>query len=140
MLQDVLYGSDQQASLYLANLVQGTYLFQLRVTDGQGRLAMATATVEVRPGVFLLPRSSFSSSSSLSLSPVPLAEPDGGQQVELELLVSVSELSLAQRDTVVRQLAALLHVADADIQVGALQERSHFRYPPEQTILLIRHV
>ncbi|XP_075901869.1 uncharacterized protein kiaa0319 isoform X2 [Nelusetta ayraudi] len=97
---DVLYGSEQQASLYLANLVQGTYLFQLRVTDGQGRLATATATVEVRP------------------------EPDGGEQVELELLVSVSELSVAQRDTVVRQLAALLHVVDSDIQVGALQGRS----------------
>lgn len=100
-MQDVLYGSDQQASLYLANLVQGTYLFQLRVTDGQGRLATATATVEVRP------------------------EPHGGEQVDLELLVSVSELSVAQRDTVVRQLAALLHVVDGDIQVGSLQGRSH---------------
>lgn len=61
------------------------------------------------------------------VSPVPLAEPDGGQQVELELLVSVSELSMAQRDTVVRQLAALLHVVDTDIQVVALQGRSHLR-------------
>ncbi|XP_071325524.1 dyslexia-associated protein KIAA0319 [Trachinotus anak] len=98
---DVLYGSETQASLYLANLVEGTYLFQLRVTDAQGRSNTATATVEVRP------------------------EPGGGEEVELEMLVSVSQVSLAQRDTVVRQLAALLHVLDSDIQVRALQGHSH---------------
>ncbi|KAG7232852.1 hypothetical protein INR49_007275 [Caranx melampygus] len=98
---DVLYGSDTQASLYLANLVEGTYLFQLRVTDAQGRSSTATATVEVRP------------------------EPGGGEEVELEMLVSVSQVSLAQRDTVLRQLAALLHVLDGDIQVRALQGHSH---------------
>lgn len=48
--QDVLYGSEQQAFLCLANLVEGTYLFQLRVTDTQGRSSTATATVEVQPG------------------------------------------------------------------------------------------
>ncbi|GAA6234690.1 dyslexia-associated protein KIAA0319-like [Lates japonicus] len=98
---DVLYGSETQASLYLANLVEGTYLFQLRVTDAQGRSTTATATVEVRP------------------------EPGGGEELELEMLVSVSQVSLAQRDTVVRQLAALLHVLDSDIQVRALQGHSH---------------
>ena len=57
-LQDVLYGSQTQPSLHLSNLVEGTYLFQLRVTDAQGRGSTATATVEVRPGVChsLLPR------------------------------------------------------------------------------------
>uniref|UniRef100_A0A672FXX7 Si:ch73-215d9.1 n=1 Tax=Salarias fasciatus TaxID=181472 RepID=A0A672FXX7_SALFA len=98
---DVLYGSESQAWLYLANLVEGTYLFQLRVSDARGRSSTATATVEVRP------------------------EPGGGQQVELEMLVSVSQVSLAQRDTVVRQLAALLHVLDSDVQVRALQGHSH---------------
>lgn len=49
-LQDVLYDSDTQASLYLASLVEGTYLFQLRVTDAQGHLSTSTATVEVRAG------------------------------------------------------------------------------------------
>ncbi|KAK2845147.1 hypothetical protein Q5P01_011806 [Channa striata] len=98
---DTLYGSETQASLYLANLVEGTYLFQLRVTDAQGRSSTATATVEVRP------------------------EPGGGEEVELEMLVSVSQVSVAQRDTVVRQLAALLHVLDRDIQVRALQGHSH---------------
>ncbi|KAF3692445.1 Dyslexia-associated protein KIAA0319 Precursor [Channa argus] len=101
---DVLYGSDTQASLYLANLVEGTYLFQLRVTDAQGHSSTATATVEVRP------------------------EPGGGEEVELEMLVSVSQVSMAQRDTVVRQLAALLHILDRDIQVRALQGHSRLRY------------
>uniref|UniRef100_A0A3Q3SM69 KIAA0319 ortholog n=1 Tax=Mastacembelus armatus TaxID=205130 RepID=A0A3Q3SM69_9TELE len=98
---DVLYGSHAQASLYLANLVEGTYLFQLRVTDAQGHSSTATATVEVRP------------------------EPGGQEELELELLVSVSQVSVAQRDTVVRQLAALLHVLDRDVQVRALQGHSH---------------
>ncbi|XP_038566272.1 dyslexia-associated protein KIAA0319 isoform X1 [Micropterus salmoides] len=98
---DVLYGSETQASLYLTNLVEGTYLFQLRVTDAQGRSCTATATVEVRP------------------------EPGGGEEVELEMLVPVSQVSVAQRDTVIRQLAALLHVLDSDIQVRALQGHSH---------------
>ncbi|XP_060936822.1 dyslexia-associated protein KIAA0319 [Limanda limanda] len=98
---DVLYGSETQAALCLANLVEGTYLFQLRVADAQGRSSTATATVEVRP------------------------DPGGGEEVELEMLVSVSQVSLSQRDTVVRQLAALLHVLDGDIQVRALQGHSH---------------
>ncbi|XP_062254876.1 dyslexia-associated protein KIAA0319 [Platichthys flesus] len=98
---DVLYGSETQAALYLANLVEGTYLFQLRVADAQGRSSTATATVEVRP------------------------DPGGGEEVELEMLVSVSQVSLSQRDTVVRQLAALLHVLDGDIRVRALQGHSH---------------
>ncbi|XP_075934571.1 dyslexia-associated protein KIAA0319 isoform X2 [Anarhichas minor] len=98
---DVLYGSVTQASLYLANLVEGTYLFQLRVTDAQGRSSTATATVEVQP------------------------EPGGGEEVELEMLVSVSQVSVAQRDTVVRQLAAMIHVLDSDIQVRGLQGHSH---------------
>ncbi|XP_011603529.2 dyslexia-associated protein KIAA0319 isoform X3 [Takifugu rubripes] len=97
---DVLYGSDSQASLYLANLVQGTYLFRLKVTDALGRSSSATATVEVRP------------------------ERGGGQEVELEMLVPVSQISVAQRDTVIRQLAALLHVLNGDVQVRALQGRS----------------
>ncbi|XP_013889963.1 dyslexia-associated protein KIAA0319 homolog isoform X2 [Austrofundulus limnaeus] len=96
----VLFGSETQASLYLTDLVQGTYLFQLKVTDAQARSSTATATVEVRP------------------------EPGSGEQVELELLVSVSQVSVSQRDTMVRQLAALIHVLDRDIQVRALQDRT----------------
>ncbi|CAM4702992.1 unnamed protein product [Leuciscus chuanchicus] len=93
---DVLYGSDHEAFLYLANLVEGTYLFQLRVTDAQGRSNMATATVEVRP------------------------DPREREEVELELQVCVAQVSQLQKDTVVRQLAALLHVLDSDIALKGL--------------------
>uniref|UniRef100_A0A8C3A630 KIAA0319 n=1 Tax=Cyclopterus lumpus TaxID=8103 RepID=A0A8C3A630_CYCLU len=91
---DVLYASETRASLYLANLVEGTYLFQLRVTDAQGRSSTATATVEVRPG-------------------------------RCRSLMDRQTVSVAQRDTVVRQLAALIHVLDSDIRVRALQGHSH---------------
>uniref|UniRef100_A0A3B5R7K5 KIAA0319 n=1 Tax=Xiphophorus maculatus TaxID=8083 RepID=A0A3B5R7K5_XIPMA len=97
---EVLFGSETRRVLYLSDLVEGTYLFQLRVTDAQGRVSTATATVEVRP------------------------EPGGGQQVELEMLVAVSQVSVAQRDTLVRQLAALIHVLDRDIRVRVLQGRT----------------
>ncbi|XP_061573824.1 dyslexia-associated protein KIAA0319-like [Cololabis saira] len=97
----VLYGSETLPSLYLSGLVQGTYLFQLRVTDARGRSSVATATVEVQP------------------------ESSGVQQVELEMLVQISQVSVSQRDTLVRQLAALMHVLDRDVQVRALQGRSH---------------
>ncbi|XP_054875789.1 dyslexia-associated protein KIAA0319 homolog [Poeciliopsis prolifica] len=97
---EVLFGSETQRVLYLSDLVEGTYLFQLMVTDSQGRVSTATATVEVRP------------------------EPGGSQQVELEMLVAVSQVSVAQRDTLVRQLAALIHVLDRDIRVRALRGRT----------------
>uniref|UniRef100_A0A3B3HZS2 KIAA0319 n=1 Tax=Oryzias latipes TaxID=8090 RepID=A0A3B3HZS2_ORYLA len=87
-------------SLFLADLVEGTYLFQLKVTDAQGRSSVAMATVEVRP------------------------EPAGGEQVELEMLVPVSQVSVLQRDTVVQQLAALIRVPNSDVHVRALEGRS----------------
>ncbi|CAL8248822.1 unnamed protein product [Lota lota] len=98
---DVLYGSQTQASLHLCNLVEGTYLFQLRVTDAQGRGSTATATVEVRP------------------------DPMAREEVDVEVLVGVSQVSVAQRDTVIRQLAALLHVLDNNIQLRILPGHSH---------------
>ncbi|KAK0151240.1 Dyslexia-associated protein KIAA0319 [Merluccius polli] len=100
-IQDVLYGSQTQASLHLSNLVEGTYLFQLRVTDAQGRGSVATATVEVRP------------------------DPVAREEVDVEVLVGVSQVSVAQRDTVIRQLAALLHVLDNNIQLHILPGHSH---------------
>ncbi|XP_071240213.1 dyslexia-associated protein KIAA0319-like isoform X2 [Salvelinus alpinus] len=93
---DVLYGSEQQAFLCLANLVEGTYLFQLHVTDTQGRSSTATATVEVRP------------------------DPGGREEVEVEMLVALAQVSVSQKDTVLRQLAALLHVLDNDIHLRGL--------------------
>uniref|UniRef100_A0A3B3HVS6 KIAA0319 n=1 Tax=Oryzias latipes TaxID=8090 RepID=A0A3B3HVS6_ORYLA len=100
LLQVVLFGSRTQPSLFLADLVEGTYLFQLKVTDAQGRSSVAMATVEVRP------------------------EPAGGEQVELEMLVPVSQVSVLQRDTVVQQLAALIRVPNSDVHVRALEGRS----------------
>uniref|UniRef100_A0A8C6TBF3 PKD/Chitinase domain-containing protein n=1 Tax=Neogobius melanostomus TaxID=47308 RepID=A0A8C6TBF3_9GOBI len=72
---EVLFGSETRSSLVLVNLVEGSYLFHLRVMDAEGRSATASATVQVLPGNAKL----------------------------LRLLVS-------QRDTVVNQLSALLHV------------------------------
>ncbi|XP_016132122.1 dyslexia-associated protein KIAA0319-like [Sinocyclocheilus grahami] len=97
---DVLYGSDHEAFLYIANLVEGTYLFQLRVSDIQGRSSMATATVEVRP------------------------DPREREEVELELQVGMAQVSQQQKETVVRQLAALLHVLDSDIALKGLHGQS----------------
>ncbi|KAJ8291029.1 hypothetical protein GJAV_G00020580 [Gymnothorax javanicus] len=93
---DVLYGSERQACLHLANLIEGTYLFQLRVIDPQGRRSTATSSVEVRP------------------------DPHKKDEVELELRVAISLVTQEQRDTLVRQLAALLHVVDSDISVRGL--------------------
>ncbi|XP_055019307.1 dyslexia-associated protein KIAA0319 homolog [Boleophthalmus pectinirostris] len=93
---DVLFGSESSSSLVLVNLVEGSYLFHLRVTDAWGRSATATATVQVLP------------------------EPGGGDEVELELQVSVSQVSVSQRDTLVSQIAALLHVSTSDIQLRRL--------------------
>lgn len=130
--QDVLYGSDTQPSLYLANLVEGTYLFQLKVTNAQGRSGSATATVEVRPGEAgsspFVPFCVTQACADIDVLSHVSAEPGGGEQVELEMLVSVSQVSVAQRDTVVRQLAALIHVLDSDLHVRALQGHSHIRY------------
>uniref|UniRef100_A0A3B3ZL95 PKD/Chitinase domain-containing protein n=1 Tax=Periophthalmus magnuspinnatus TaxID=409849 RepID=A0A3B3ZL95_9GOBI len=101
---DVLFGSESSSSLVLVNLVEGSYLFHLRVTDAWGRSATATATVQVLP------------------------EPGEGDEVELELQVSVSQVSVSQRDTVVSQIAALLHVSTSDIQLRRLYGHAQLRY------------
>ncbi|XP_058252466.1 dyslexia-associated protein KIAA0319 isoform X2 [Hemibagrus wyckioides] len=97
---EILYGSDHEATLYLANLVEGTYLFQLRVSDGQGHSSTAMATVEVCPDV------------------------REREEVELELQVPLAQVSHQQKESVVRQLAALLHVLDADINMKSLHGQS----------------
>uniref|UniRef100_A0A8C8G767 KIAA0319-like C-terminal domain-containing protein n=1 Tax=Oncorhynchus tshawytscha TaxID=74940 RepID=A0A8C8G767_ONCTS len=74
----------------------GTYLFQLRVTDTQGRSSTATATMEVRP------------------------DPGGREEVEVEMLVALAQVSVSQKDTVLRQLAALLQVLDNGIHLRGL--------------------
>ncbi|XP_029098818.1 dyslexia-associated protein KIAA0319 homolog isoform X3 [Monodon monoceros] len=97
---DVMDGSDHSTALQLTNLVEGVYTFHLRVTDSQGASDMDTATVEVRP------------------------DPKKSGLVELILQVGVGQLTEQQKDTLVRQLAVLLHVLDSDIKVQKIQALS----------------
>lgn len=59
-MQDVIHGSDHKPVLQLTNLVEGTYIFHLKVTDAKGDSDIDTATIEVRPGM-IIKRSSISS-------------------------------------------------------------------------------
>lgn len=43
------------------------------------------------------------------------------------MLVGVSQVSVLQLDTVVQQLAALIHVLNSDVHVRALEGRSQLR-------------
>ncbi|CAD7673803.1 unnamed protein product [Nyctereutes procyonoides] len=97
---DVIDGSDHSATLQLTNLVEGVYKFRLRVIDRQGASDTDTATVEVRP------------------------DPRKSGLVELILQVGVGQLAEQQKDTLVRQLAALLNVLDTDIKVQKIQAHS----------------
>ncbi|NWY64495.1 K0319 protein, partial [Erithacus rubecula] len=97
---DVIHGSDHEAVLQLTNLVEGTYIFHLKVTDAKGDSDVDSATVEVRP------------------------DPRRSGLVELILQVGVGQLSEQQKDTLVRQLAVLLNVLDSDIKVQKIQAYS----------------
>nr|XP_006051260.2 dyslexia-associated protein KIAA0319 homolog [Bubalus bubalis]XP_006051261.2 dyslexia-associated protein KIAA0319 homolog [Bubalus bubalis]XP_025122201.1 dyslexia-associated protein KIAA0319 homolog [Bubalus bubalis]XP_025122205.1 dyslexia-associated protein KIAA0319 homolog [Bubalus bubalis]XP_025122213.1 dyslexia-associated protein KIAA0319 homolog [Bubalus bubalis]XP_025122216.1 dyslexia-associated protein KIAA0319 homolog [Bubalus bubalis]XP_025122220.1 dyslexia-associated protein KIAA len=97
---DVIDGSDHSSALQLTNLVEGIYTFHLRVADGQGASDTDTATVEVQP------------------------DPKKGGLVELILQVGVGQLTEQHKDTLVRQLAALLNVLDSDIRVQKIQAHS----------------
>ncbi|OXB79118.1 UNVERIFIED_CONTAM: hypothetical protein H355_005994 [Colinus virginianus] len=94
---DVIHGSDHEAVLQLTNLVEGIYIFHLKVTDAKGDSDIDSATVEVRP------------------------DPKKSGLVELILQVAVGQLSEQQKDTLVRQLAVLLNVLDSDIKVQKIQ-------------------
>ncbi|XP_075682680.1 dyslexia-associated protein KIAA0319 homolog isoform X2 [Rhinoderma darwinii] len=97
---DVMDSSENKPVLQLANLVEGIYLFHLKVTDTKGDSDIDTATVEVRP--------------------------DRRKEylVELILEVAVSQISEQQKDTLVRQLAVLLNVLDFDVKVQKMQAHS----------------
>ncbi|KAM9308308.1 dyslexia-associated protein KIAA0319 homolog [Gastrophryne carolinensis] len=86
--------------LQLTGLVEGIYLFHLKVTDAKGQSDVDTARVEVR------------------------ADPKKQNLVELILDVPVSQLTEQQKDTLVRQLAVLLNVLDSDIKVRKIQAHS----------------
>ncbi|XP_034982306.2 dyslexia-associated protein KIAA0319 homolog [Zootoca vivipara] len=97
---DVIHGSDHEAILQLTNLVEGSYSFHLKVTDGKGESDIDTATVEVRP------------------------DPKKNGLVELILQVGAGQLTEQQKDTLVRQLAMLLNVLDSDIKVQKIHTYS----------------
>ncbi|KAM4027057.1 dyslexia-associated protein KIAA0319 homolog [Anomaloglossus baeobatrachus] len=97
---DVMDSSENKPVLQLTNLVEGIYIFHLKVTDGKGDTDIDTATVEVRP------------------------DPRKGNLVELILEVAVRQLSEQQKDTLVRQLAVLLNVLDSDVKVQKVQAHS----------------
>ncbi|XP_002915857.1 dyslexia-associated protein KIAA0319 homolog isoform X2 [Ailuropoda melanoleuca] len=97
---DVFDGSDRSAALQLTNLVEGVYTFRLQVVDSQGASDTDTATVEVRP------------------------DPRRTGLVELILQVVVGQLTEQRKDTLVRQLAALLNVLDSDVKVQRIQAHS----------------
>ncbi|KAM5158142.1 dyslexia-associated protein KIAA0319 homolog [Mantella aurantiaca] len=96
----VMDSSEHKPILQLTNLVEGIYLFHLKVTDTKGESDIDTATVEVRP------------------------DPRKQSLVELILEVAVSQLIEQQKDTLVRQLAVLLNVLDSDVKVEKIQAYS----------------
>ncbi|KAA0710348.1 Dyslexia-associated protein KIAA0319-like protein [Triplophysa tibetana] len=100
---DVLNNSDRQAVLFLGNLVSGKYTFTLTVTDSKGKTSTDRGTVEVRPDVY---------------------ERDF---VELILEAGVTQVSLRQKDMLIRQVGVLLGVLDSDItvrEISAFNEHS----------------
>ncbi|XP_062925944.1 dyslexia-associated protein KIAA0319-like isoform X2 [Mobula hypostoma] len=97
---EVMRGSDHDAALQLVNLVEGKYIFHLKVTDAKGESDTDSAIVEVRP------------------------DPKKNDLVELVLQVHVSNLSEQQKGTLVRQLAVLLGVLDKDINIQKIQAHS----------------
>ncbi|XP_075441695.1 dyslexia-associated protein KIAA0319 homolog isoform X2 [Ascaphus truei] len=97
---DVMFSSDHDPVLQLTNLVEGIYIFHLKVTDAKGDSDVDTATVEVR------------------------ADRRRQNLVELILQVGVGQLTEQQKDTLVRQLAVLLNVLDSGIKVQKIQAHS----------------
>ncbi|XP_078056841.1 dyslexia-associated protein KIAA0319-like [Mustelus asterias] len=97
---EVMHRSNHEAKLQLTNLVEGKYIFHLKVTDMNGEADTDSTTVEVRPDL------------------------RKNDLVELVLQVGVSILTEQQKDTLVRQLAVLLGVLDTDISVQKIQAHS----------------
>ncbi|XP_073522064.1 dyslexia-associated protein KIAA0319-like protein homolog [Phyllobates terribilis] len=95
---EVLNNSDHHSILFLANLVEGTYTFHLKVTDAKGESDNDRTTIEVKP------------------------DPMKSNLVEIILDVSVSELTERQKGMFMRQIGVLLGVLDSDITVQRIQQ------------------
>ncbi|XP_054855230.1 dyslexia-associated protein KIAA0319-like protein homolog isoform X2 [Eublepharis macularius] len=94
---EVLNNSDHHPILFLANLVEGMYMFHLKVTDAKGESDTDRATVEVKP------------------------DPRKNNLVEMILDVNVSQLTERQKGMFIRQIGVLLGVLDSDITVQKIQ-------------------
>lgn len=94
---EVLNNSDHHPVLFLSNLVEGTYTFNLKVTDAKGETSSDRATVEVKP------------------------DPRKNNLVEMILDVNVSLLTERQKGMFIRQIGVLLGVLDSDITVQKIQ-------------------
>nr|XP_056702104.1 dyslexia-associated protein KIAA0319-like protein homolog [Euleptes europaea] len=94
---EVLNNSDHHSVLFLSNLVEGTYMFHLKVTDAKGESDTDRATVEVKP------------------------DPRKNNLVEMILDVNVSQLTERQKGMFIRQIGVLLGVLDSDITVQKIQ-------------------
>ncbi|NXH92502.1 K319L protein, partial [Edolisoma coerulescens] len=94
---EVLNNSDHHPVLLLSNLVEGTYMFHLRVTDAKGESDVERTTVEVKP------------------------DPRKNNLVEIILDVNVSQLTERQKGMFIRQIGVLLGVLDSDITVQKIQ-------------------
>ncbi|XP_060113565.1 dyslexia-associated protein KIAA0319-like protein homolog isoform X2 [Heteronotia binoei] len=94
---EVLNNSNHHPVLFLSNLVEGTYMFHLKVTDAKGESDTDRATVEVKP------------------------DPRKNNLVEMILDVNVSQLTERQKGMFIRQIGVLLGVLDSDITVQKIQ-------------------
>ncbi|XP_015673867.1 dyslexia-associated protein KIAA0319 homolog [Protobothrops mucrosquamatus] len=97
---DAILGSNREAVLQLTNLVEGNYMFHLKVTDAKGESDIDTAVVEVWP------------------------DPKKNGLVELILQVEVGQLTEQQKDTLMQQVAALLDVVQTDINIRKIHAYS----------------
>uniref|UniRef100_A0A8C4NMS8 KIAA0319 like n=1 Tax=Eptatretus burgeri TaxID=7764 RepID=A0A8C4NMS8_EPTBU len=97
---EVVNGSNKLPVLLVTNLVEGSYIFHLKVTDSSGKSNEDSATVEVK------------------------ADPRGNEMVELVLDVSVQRLTEQQKALLIRQLSVMLGVLDKDVHVQTIRRFS----------------
>ncbi|XP_078665595.1 dyslexia-associated protein KIAA0319-like protein isoform X1 [Branchiostoma floridae x Branchiostoma belcheri] len=94
----VLNSSDHKAVLQLTNLVEGRYVFHLKVTDAKGLFDTDSATVIVKKDLHR------------------------DDLVELALAADITSFTEGNKAMLVRQLAVLIDVMDSDIRVQEIKE------------------
>uniref|UniRef100_UPI00358E6D03 dyslexia-associated protein KIAA0319-like protein homolog isoform X2 n=1 Tax=Myxine glutinosa TaxID=7769 RepID=UPI00358E6D03 len=111
---EVVNGSNKLPVLLVTNLVEGSYIFHLKVTDSSGKSNEDSATVEVK------------------------ADPRGNEMVELVLDVPVQRLTEQQKALLIRQLSVMIGVLDTDVHIQTIRRFSQTStqlifYVPEET-------